>query len=119
MECPHCGKSIVNNNKNPEVGEVISYLNAEVGSRFSSSSKSSTKYIMSRIREGYTVEDLKSVVDKKNAQWAGTAMEKFLRPETLFCETKFQSYINEKGSNGKENKLTRSHNKIDYTDGTF
>ena len=38
---------------------------------------------------------MKKVVDIKCNQWLGTDAAKYLRPETLFNATKFESYINE------------------------
>ena len=53
------------------------------------------KFIRARLSEGYTVEDLKYVVDVKCKEWLGTTHEQYLRPETLFNATKFQTYINQ------------------------
>lgn len=39
------------------------------------------------------MEDFKRVIDWKSSEWAGTEMEKYLRPETLFG-TKFEGYLN-------------------------
>ena len=47
-----------------------------------------------RIKEGFTLEDFKRVIDWKVSKWIGTDMEQYLRPETLFG-TKFESYLNE------------------------
>ena len=42
-----------------------------------------------------TVDDFKTVIDKKCDEWIGTEWEKYLRPETLFG-TKFEGYLNAK-----------------------
>ena len=42
----------------------------------------------------FTVEDFKTVIDKKSLEWMGTEREKYLRPQTLFG-TKFESYLNQ------------------------
>ena len=52
------------------------------------------KFLLARL-EDYTVEDLISVIDKKYKEWKGTNMEKYLRIETLFNATKFESYVNQ------------------------
>ena len=41
------------------------------------------------------MDDFKKVIDKKCAEWKGGDMEKYLRPETLFKRSKFESYLNE------------------------
>ena len=45
------------------------------------------------MEEGFTVEDFKTVIDKKCADWLTTDFEQYLRPSTLFG-TKFESYLN-------------------------
>jgi len=47
------------------------------------------------VNDGYKLEDFQTVISKKCAEWKGTDMEKYLRPETLFG-TKFESYLNAK-----------------------
>lgn len=47
------------------------------------------------MNEGFSVEDFKTVIDKKYNDWKGTEWEKYLRPETLFG-AKFESYLNQK-----------------------
>lgn len=96
----------INNNENNENNEnnniynvgqdIIKYLNEKTGKRFSSHSKSTMKHINGRLKEGYTVDDFKKVIDNKVSQWKGNdRMEGYLRPETLFCASHFESYLNE------------------------
>jgi len=76
---------------------VISYLNEKADKNFSVKSEANLKFIMARMSEGRTVDELKSVVDLKSSQWKGQEkMWPYLRPETLFNKTKFESYLNEK-----------------------
>ena len=79
----------------PEIKEIIQYLNDRCGTRYRYQTKGTQEHIMSRLKEGYTVDDFKMVIDKKFEEWHGTDMEKFLRPETLFAG-KFESYLNQK-----------------------
>ena len=73
---------------------VIDYLNLKTGSKYRYS-KSSTKHILARLGEGFTVDDCKSVIDKKCNEWLQDPyMSKFLRPETLFAG-KFEGYLNQ------------------------
>ena len=78
--------------------EIIDYLNEKTNSKYRASNKTTQKHINARLKERYTVDDFKSVIDKKCAEWLGTNMEQYLRPETLFG-TKFESYLNGKVSN--------------------
>jgi uncharacterized phage protein (TIGR02220 family)/predicted phage replisome organizer len=75
--------------------EIISYLNSQSGSRYRNTD-STRRLIHARFNEGFTKEDFFKVIDNKVRSWKGTEWEKFLRPETLFCASKFQGYLNEK-----------------------
>ena len=73
--------------------EIISYLNEKAGTNYKTSTAKTQRVIHARIAEGFKVEDFKTVIDKKCADWMGTEYEQYLRPETLFG-TKFESYLN-------------------------
>lgn len=73
--------------------EIIEHLNQKSGKNYRYSSKATQKHIKARIKEGFTLEDFKRVIDWKVSKWIGTDMEQYLRPETLFG-TKFESYLN-------------------------
>ena len=88
-----------NKENNTMVHEVIAYLNEKTKRNYSATNKSTVFLIGRRILEGRTKEDLFKVIDKKTSQWLNDEkMAKFLRPETLFNDTKFESYLNEKGA---------------------
>jgi len=75
------------------VVEVIEYLNKRTGKRFSTKAQSTRKFIKARLKDGYSVEECKGVIDVMTAKWGNDKKMRFyLRPETLFNETKFQSY---------------------------
>jgi uncharacterized phage protein (TIGR02220 family) len=76
--------------------EIINYLNSVCDKKFKPTTEGQVKFIRARLNEGNTVEDLKSVIDKKSAQWLGSKHEMYLRPSTLFNSEKFESYLNEK-----------------------
>ena len=76
--------------------EVVDYLNEKTGKHFKATSSANVKFISARAKEGYTAEDFKKVIDTKTAEWKGTDMEQYLRPETLFSASKFESYLNQK-----------------------
>nr|DAW00814.1 MAG TPA: hypothetical protein [Bacteriophage sp.] len=77
-----------------QINEIVSYMNDVCGTSYRQNNKVTEKHINARFGEKYTVEDFKKVIDKKAAEWLGTDMEKFLRPETLFC-SKFEGYLNQ------------------------
>ena len=74
---------------------IVEYLNEKAGTNYRASAQATQRHINARIAEGYTVDDFKTVIDKKCEEWKGGEMEKYLRPETLFG-TKFESYLNAK-----------------------
>ena len=89
-----------NNEKNEKnnilVAEIISYLNEKTGKNFKSGVAKNRDLIKARLKEGYSVEDFKKVIDIKVAEWLNDEnMSKFLRPETLFSN-KFEGYLNQK-----------------------
>lgn len=78
---------------NADVLEVVNYLNERCHKRYRATSKSVQKFITARLRDGATVDEMKAVIDVKAAQWENDVkMREYLRPETLFNETKFESY---------------------------
>jgi uncharacterized phage protein (TIGR02220 family)/predicted phage replisome organizer len=78
---------------------VVSYLNQKAGTNYRPTTPKTKTAIKARLSEGFTVEDFKTVIDKKCIEWLGNdTMEKYLRPETLFG-TKFEGYLNAKVSN--------------------
>ena len=79
---------------------VLARLNEKAGTNYRASSKATQGHINARLAEGYTVEDFYKVIDKKCAEWRGTDMEKYLRPETLFG-SKFENYLNAPVSQSK------------------
>lgn len=75
--------------------EIVGFLNATVGTNYRASSKKTHQHIQARLREGYTPDDFRTVILRKNADWGNDPnMAKYLRPETLFG-SKFESYLNQ------------------------
>lgn len=81
--------------------EIIEYLNLQAGTNYRASSAKTQKTIHARLAEGYTVDDFKTVIDKKCADWLHTEWEQYLRPSTLFG-TKFEEYLNRNISTQKQ-----------------
>lgn len=88
-------ESDTDKSKLTEIKDIVQYLNDRCGTRYRYQTKGTQEHINARLKEGYTVDDFKTVIDKKFEEWYGTDMEKFLRPETLFAG-KFESYLNQK-----------------------
>lgn len=87
-----------------EIKSIVIYLNNKVGSDFKINTPKTIALIQSRLKEGFTVENFKSVIDKKATEWmSNDEMVKYLRPETLFG-TKFESYFNQKSVQSSEHK---------------
>lgn len=97
---------VMNNviNVSNEIKEIINYLNSVCGSNYKVSSKNTIQLIKTRIKDGFTFDDFKLVIDKKHNEWAyDEKFCKFLRPETLFSN-KFEGYLNQIE---KQNKVVR------------
>lgn len=109
-----------NNNENNDNNiylYIVEHLNARAGTSYKASTKKTKEVIHARLAEGFTVEDFKTVIDKKCSEWIGTEFEQYLRPATLFG-TKFESYLNAKVVTKKQNKPDIDESKTDL-DGIF
>ncbi len=105
-----------NNNKNniyTQVNEIINYLNEKANTNYKTTTSKTRDLIKARLNEGFSVNDFKTVIDKKVNSWKGTEWEKFIRPETLFG-TKFESYLNERITNARSKK--HFENEREYTE---
>ena len=120
-------ESVKETKDNMSVSEIIDYLNHKLGTKYKKG-KTTTSMIKARLDEGYTVDDFKTVIDKKVKAWANDPkMSQYLRPETLFRPSHFESYLNEIETVGSRSspksdmtaeKYAKIHNyterKIDY-----
>lgn len=81
--------------KEPDpIEEAISHLNQRAGTHYKATTANTRKLVKARLKEGFTVDDFKTVIDKKCADWLNNRdMAQYLRPETLFGN-KFESYLN-------------------------
>lgn len=81
--------------------EIILLLNQRSGKAYRIDGKATMSLIGARWQEGHRFGEFEQVIEAKCAEWKGTEMEKYLRPETLFGP-KFESYLNERprGSEG-------------------
>lgn len=77
------------------IKDIVEYLNNVTNGHFKHTTKTTRKYITARLKEGYTVNDFKLVIDKKNSDWKNDLkMRDYLTPSTLFNPTNFEKYLN-------------------------
>lgn len=86
-----------------QVTEVLVYLNSRTGANYSTLRNDNRMNIRARLREGYTVEQCKTVIDKKTRRWLGTQFAENLNPATLFDKTKFDIYLQQPDTVGVRN----------------
>lgn len=78
-----------------DIKDIVEYLNNKIGAHYKPNGKKIKELIRARMNEGYTVEDFKTVIDKKFKSWGNDPkMSLYLRPSTLFG-TRFGEYLNE------------------------
>jgi uncharacterized phage protein (TIGR02220 family) len=79
----------------PQAVEILNFLNTKTGRDYQPVS-ANLDLIVARLREGYSSDDIRSVVAKKCREWSGDEkMAPYLRPATLFNRTKFAQYQGE------------------------
>lgn len=104
-----------------DVTKIVEYLNQAAGTSYKPNTPKTVRSIKARMKEGFTVDDFKTVIDKKVSEWAKTDMQKYLRPETLFG-TKFEGYLNQQIVKGKAppgsfNRIeSRNYSKADFAE---
>lgn len=78
-----------------DIKAIVEYLNEKLDAHYKPNGKKIKDLVRARMNEGYTVEDFKTVIDKKFKSWGNDAkMSLYLRPSTLFG-TRFGEYLNE------------------------
>ena len=95
--------------------QIIYYLNTTANKDYKPETPLTIKLINLRLKEGYSLDDFKKVIDVKNEEWRdkitkdGKNMEDWLRPQTLFGN-KFESYLNQRIiGRSLEEKLATDH----------
>ena len=79
---------------NSYIKDIVEFLNEQAGTNYRSATKGTQTLINARLNEGFTVNDFKTVIVKKCAEWKNDPkMAKYIRPETLFGN-KFENYLN-------------------------
>lgn len=90
--------------------EIVNYLNLTAGKNFKPTLKVAQQKIDARLKEGYTPEDFKKVIDVKCKKWLGTKWADYLTPTTLFGD-KFGIYLNE-NINSNKTKTEKTYDTI-------
>lgn len=91
----------------PLIVEIVDYLNAKANTSYRSSTLRTRRIIKARLKEGFTVQDFKDVIDGRIAAWANDPkMSEYIRPETLFG-SKFEGYLNASKPTPKSEKETK------------
>lgn len=86
-----------NKSENENIERIITYLNEKTGKNFSKNSDETIKLINGRLNDGYSIDQLIEVIDKKVSKWENDIkMCDYLRPSTLFRKSNFENYLNEK-----------------------
>lgn len=84
------------NNYERDAVEILDFLNRKAGRSYRPV-KANLGFIEARLKAGATPDNCRGVIVRKVREWAGDPkMAKFLRPETLFNQTKFESYLGER-----------------------
>lgn len=87
------GKGSYMSDKSDDAAKVLDHLNEKTGSSYRAVD-ANLRLIASRISEGATVEEIKSVIDDRVMAWGSDPkMVEYLRPKTLFSATNFNNYI--------------------------
>ena len=77
------------------IKSVIDHLNSQTNSKFQPKGKAAEN-IKARFEEGFTVDDLKLIIDHKVMEWGKDArMCQYLRPATLFIPKNCAGYLSQ------------------------
>jgi len=108
-------KKNINTKVSSQAQEIIDHLNNTLGTNYKATTPKTKSLIQARLKEGFTVDDFKRVHIVKFAEWTGTDMEKYLRPETLYSN-KFEGYLNQKTSDYEKLKAINAHTGLSALD---
>ena len=77
-----------------KVQEIMDHFNKVAGTQYKPNVQKTRELIRARMKEGFTVEDFKTVINKKSRWLSDKNMKTYFRPITLFSN-KFEGYLNE------------------------
>ena len=73
---------------------MIEYLNSKTGKNFRKV-EGNKKNIFARIEDGYSLDNLLTVIDNKILDIYFIENSQYLNPETLYRKSKFEKYLNQ------------------------
>ena len=83
-----------NNDKKEAAKRVIDHLNEKTSKRFKKV-ETNLSLIVSRMAEGFSEDDCIVAINNQVVAWGNDEkMSAFLRPQTLFCKSKIDGYVN-------------------------
>ena len=77
-----------------EATEILAFLNEKAGKAFRPVD-TNLDFIIGRLKSGMTSVQARQIIIRKHREWAGTDMEAYLRPATLFNKTNCEQYLGE------------------------
>jgi uncharacterized phage protein (TIGR02220 family) len=79
-----------------DIKDIVLFLNQKTGKKYSDKTEATKKAINARLKDGFTVDDFKTVIEIKTAEWLNDPkMNKYLCPDTLFRPGNFEKYLNQ------------------------
>lgn len=88
--------------------EVIEYLNQKAGRSFRANVATNAKGVIARYREGFTMEQVKKMIDHMCKRWGGNSeMQDNLNPVTLFRDANFEKYYQAAEAAAKQGPSTQ------------
>lgn len=92
----------------PEI-EILNFFNETTG-RSQRAIKTNLTPIKSRLKDGYTIEQIKKVIVVKTLDWKNDAeMSKHLCIETIFRPSKLEKYVNQVVAIEQNPKMYQKH----------
>jgi uncharacterized phage protein (TIGR02220 family) len=96
----------INTSYNNTIIDIVLCLNTTCGKNYKPTTQHLKRIITARLKEGFTYDDFKKVITTKSKQWRDNKdFSKYLRPETLFSASHFDSYLNEDDKIHEEHKI--------------
>lgn len=84
-----------------KVNEIMQFFNDTCKCNYKSTSNSTINLISARLKEGFSVQDFKTVIQYKYLNWGinpvkfsnGKYSDEYLKPSTLFASKNFEDYL--------------------------
>lgn len=100
------GAALVPLSSNQVIDEVIFHLNRKGKVAYSNNARDTRKLVNAILSHGYSLEEIKGVLDLKIGQWLNDQrMKHWIRPKTLLSPQNFESYVHEFRARPKVNGL--------------